>query len=309
MQEEMRTDRCLKKSHGADPGIALPFSVVFMVALIGFAGVAIFTGLQAYFMGELQKTATTAAMAGAAAYYSEVGGDGRPAPNPGKATQYATEAFNNIKNASGALTNYKTELVSVSTNDSTDSVTVNLTGEVPTPFLALVGLSSIKMSASGTAAAMKHVPTNFTGPIVITPPTTMDTTLELVFPLVDGPGTDLYVEQIQQRGYTVLACNDSECYDLIKGATPFGDSRIVNRNGVEYIYGTAFIDLEKAGVRKASKLKFVDDGVYNALIGGDQYIDTQPVPTIISRVMLFGFAGACPKADYCSPPHGFERVE
>ena len=298
----------------AEKGIALPFLTVFLVGLIGFAGVAIYTGLQAYFHGELQKAATSAAMAGAAAYYSQADpATGQPIANPAQAQAYAQSALSAIIDNSGGLKGFGVTLEGISTHDPTDSVTVALSGNLPTPFLAMVGMSSIKMSATGTAAAVRYVPTNFTGPVTINAPATLARRMVLQYPVIDGPGTEMYVEQNanERRGYTVLGCNSTECYSLMGGIKPAAGSRVIaGAGGAEVMYGSGFIDLNAAGVRKISNIRFVDDGVFNTLdTTGRIRIDTVPIPTTVRRVMLFGYAAACPRQGFCLPPYGFERVE
>jgi hypothetical protein len=134
--------------------------------------------------------------------------------------------------------------------------------------------------------------------------------MDLRFPILNGEGTDLYVEQPleAQQGYVVEACNQQYCYDLTAAATPVGNGRILGN----LIYGSATFDLGKARVNKATKLRFTHgnnfvNGYFNA--GVPMPYDTTPRPLIIKRVMIFNYAAACVSPTYCTIPAGFVPVE
>lgn len=302
-----------RKYRGANLAILAGVSIM----IVGFMGIAIYTGLQAYVQNEIQKAASTAAMAGAASYYTAVdGATGRPMPNAGKAQQVAEQTFDQIIASSGALRGFGVARTSVTTNDGTDSVTVSAQGSLPTAFLAPIGITSIQMSADGTARALKYDVTAMVGPITMMPDgsnASMQRTVDLVFPLVDNEGTDIYVEQSAQVEYAVEACNDVECYDLMPGATAIGSGQIkasAMDPGVQVAIGSITIDLERALVNKATKLRFTHGNVYKTNYGGgNPILQTQPTPLTLDRVFVFGYSGVCPDANRCPIPAGFAPVE
>lgn len=284
--------------------------------IIGFLGISIYSGLQSYVESDLQRTSMNAAMTGAAAYYSGVGPNGKPVPNVALAQSVARATFANIMNNS-SLKGFNATLSQVVNNDNNDSITVTSTASILTPFLNPLGIRTIETSATSTARALRYEPTLFTGPIRILPVAgnlaSYSKKISLAFPLVDGPGSDLYVEQnfATQQAYIVEACNDTECYNLIKGAIPVGTSKLVTlADGNPALIGTAMIDLAAAGVRKASSLRFVHGNDYNSYNAGVlNPAPTGPTPLVIQRVMLFGYAGACVNAQTCPVPAGFVPVE
>lgn len=301
------------KSRGAN--LALLLAVGIMI--LGFMGISIYTGFQAYLQGELQKAVSTAAQVGASSYYSGTGPYGKPAPNPTNAITVAKQAFNtSISNSSAAMGAFGFQATSVTSNDSNDSITVVGQGTIPTAFLRPVGIQNIELNATATARALRYDPTRFTGPITILPTSTdigsYSRIVNLSFPLVDSPGPDLYVEQVDtfRQGYIVEACNDRDCYDLTPGATPVGTSKIQAVNGTNAIIGTAMIDIAKAGVRKASKLRITHGNDFTFYSNdGTTASFTTPTPLIINRIMLFGYAGNCVNSDLCPVPAGFAPVD
>lgn len=300
-----------KRSRGANLAILAAVGAM----LVGFMGISLYTGVQAFLQNDLQRVTTGAAMAGAAAYYSAVGPGGKPTPNPAGARTIATNAFNTAV-SNGSLNGFNAQIVNISNNDSTDSITITSQGTLNTPFLAPIGISQIQANATATARALKYEPTIFTGPVRIEPVSTQlesySQTIQLAFPMVDGPGNDLYVEQdaSMQQGYIVEACNNTQCYSLVPGATPVGTSQILTVNGVQAIYGTAIIDLERAGVRKGDKLRFTHANNFDSYNSGAlNPVPLVPTPLEIRRVFIFGYAGACADAQTCSVPAGFEPVE
>lgn len=286
--------------------------------ILGFMGVCIYTGLQAFLEADLQRTAMNSAMAGASRYYSGVGVSGKPTANAGNATGYARSTFEGIA-SNGSLGGFGATLVNVTNNASNDSVTVEAKASLQSVLLSPVGISEIQVNSRATARAVKYEPTAFTGPIKIEPDGTTlasySRILELAFPLTDGEGTDLYVEQPAeaQQGYVVEACNQQTCYSLVDAATPVGTSQIIAGPGGErLIYGTATFDLKKAGINKATRLRFTHGGnfaapYYNA--GAETPYDATPLALTLQRVMIFNHASACVASDNCPVPAGFAPVE
>jgi hypothetical protein len=283
--------------------------------IFGFVGICLYSGMQTYVEGDLQKTAMNAAMSGAAAYYGTIGPNGAPTANSDLAKNVASNTFNSIVNQ-GSLKGFGVTLKPVTNNDSNDSVTVTAQAVIPLPFLSLIGVNQMQINSSATAFALRYEPTLFTGPISILPVAgniaSYSQVIQLAFPLVDGPGIDLYVEQnpALQQPYIVEACNSSSCYNLVSGATPVGSSKIITLpDGTMAIAGTAAIDLVRAGVRKGSALRFTHANIYDSWTNGvPNPPPSTPTPLVISRVMLFGYAGACSSSQSCSIPTGFAPV-
>ena len=297
------------KNRKCSSGANLAFFAVVSVAVIGLAAVGIYTGVQAYFQSEIQKTASTAAMAGAAAYYThQSAASGQPQADPAFAASEAQKVFNDVKNASPAMQSYNVSL-SGAPSAADDVVTVRVSGTFPTPIMAIVGIDTVKVDGDARALAIKHVPTNITGPISLAPVASSAQNIRLNFPVVDGPagnGTEIYVRQSVKRGYSIEACNSSACYDITATAKLAGSSKRTPNGKV--IYGSCYINLQDANVPKATHIRFADDGVYDVYYGSRHFLDTQKFPAIIDRVEIYGYASACPMIGPCPVPAGFERV-
>jgi hypothetical protein len=297
------------------PGVNLMLLCVVGLLIIGFLGVSIYSGLQAFMESDLQRISMNAAMVGASQYYSSPSGSATaPTPDSANAIATATQTFNALASNS-SLNGFSPTIVSVTNNDSNDSITVASKAVIPTGFMSPIGISEIEVNATSTARALKYEPTVFVGPIKILPDgTTLDSysqTVTLAFPLVDGPGNDLYVEQdsVDQQGYIIEACNDSECYDVTSAATPVGTSQLLTVNGTQVICGTAMIDIGKVGVRKASKIRFTHNNQFDSYNKGAlNPAPTVPTPLVIKRLMLFGYAGTCVDSTNCGVPAGFVPV-
>jgi hypothetical protein len=305
------TRKTLRRRSHSGSNLMLLCAVGTMI--VGFMGISIYSGLQTFMESDLQRLSMNAALVGASRYYKSDAATA-PAPDSGGAITAATQTFNTLV-ANSSLKGFNPSLVSVTNNDSTDSVTVTSKASMDTGFLAPIGIKKFEVNATSTARALKYQPTNFTGPVKITPDgTTVDTysqTLTLAFPLTDGPGNDLYVEQdsANQQGYVIEACNDTDCYDVTSAASPVGTSQLLTVNGVQVLYGTAMIDIGKAGVRKASKLRFTHANNFDSYnLGVLNPAPTAPNPLVIRKVMLFGYAGTCVSPTSCGVPAGFDVV-
>lgn len=285
--------------------------------LVGFLGIAIYTGLQVFLQHDLQRMTSNAAMAGAAAYYSAIGANNKPTPNPDQAKNIARSVFNGIA-GSTSVGGFGATIVNVTNNDANDSITVTSRANIDTPFLAVIGINAIEANATATAHALKYEPTQYlTNGIQINPVSTnlgsYSATLQLSFPLVDGPGIDLYVEQPanNQQAYVVEACNETQCYDLMPAARPVGTARnAILADGTRIFYGSTVYDLSQAGVRKASRLRFTHGNEFSLYSSGTlQAAPAAPTPLTFQRVMLYGYAGTCANANTCPIPAGFMPVE
>ncbi|WP_373533265.1 hypothetical protein [Vampirovibrio sp.] len=288
------------------------------VLIIGFMGLCIYTGLQAFVEGDLQRVSMNAAMVGAAGYYSNVGTFGKPLPSASSAKNDARNIFQGVMRRS-SVGGFGARVIRITSNDSNDSVSVTSRATLPTALLTPIGIQNIQVNATATARAVKYEPTAFTGPIEILPDgvtlASYSRTLDLAFPLVNGLGTDLYVEQPAeaQQGYVVEACNSRNCYDLIQAATPVGSGQILtSRAGKKLIYGSATFNLGRIKVHKATKLRFTHgndfkSGYFKA--GAPTPYDSTPLPLTIQRVMIFHHASACVSPSNCPVPAGFSPVE
>lgn len=299
-----------RKSMGANLAILCAMAVM----IIAFMGISIYTGLQAFIEGDLQRASMNAAMAGAAAYYGKTDGTGKPTPDSAGAQTIATNTFNAI--VSNSSLNGFGATATISSSDNNDSITVTGKASIPTAFLAPIGINQIETNAKSTARALRYEPTQFTGPLRIQPVAgnigSYSRIIKLAFPLVDGPGSDLYIEEPpdSQQGYVVEACNDTECYNLVPGATKVGSSQILTVNGMQVIYGTAIIDMAKAGVRKANRIRITHCNQFDYYNAGAGPTPTPAgTPLTIQRIMLFGYASACVDDKTCAIPAGFAPVE
>lgn len=299
-----------RKQRGANLAILCAVAVM----IIGFMGISIYTGLHAFIEGDLQRASMNAAMAGAAAYYGKTDGSGKPTPDSGGAQGIATSTFNAI--VSNSSLGGFSATATASSNDTNDSITITAKAGIPTPLLTPLGISSIESNAKSTARALRYDLTQFTGPLKIQPVDgnigSYSKVVQLTFPLVDGPGTDIYVEQdaAMQQGYVLEACNNTECYNLTPGATKVGSSQVLTVNGMPVVYGTATFDLGKAGVRKASKLRITHCNQFDFFNAGAGPTPTPTgTPLTIRRIYLFGYAGTCVDDKTCPIPAGFSPVE
>lgn len=281
--------------------------------IIGYMGICIYTGLQAFIESDLQRISMNAALAGASRYYSGVGSYGKPQPNSTEAIAYARSTFDELI-AHSSLSGFGATVLGVDINDNNDSISVASRATLPTALLTPFGIRNIEVNATSAAKAIKYEPTVFTGPIQLLPDganaATYSVTLNLKFPMLNGEGTDLYVElpADRQQGYVVEACNQQDCYDLTLAATPVGSGQILGN----LIYGSATFDLGKIKVNKATKLRFTHgnnfvNGYFNA--GVPTPYTAIPLPLTIQRVMIFNYASTCVSLDNCSIPAGFVPVE
>jgi hypothetical protein len=85
---------------------------------------------------------------------------------------------------------------------------------------------------------------------------------------------------------------------------------LMQNAGADLIVGDAWIDLEKAKVRKATKLRFTHGQIYanNYGGGGSTYLQMWETPLNIQPVVIYGYSGMCPNANNCPVPAGFRAV-
>ncbi len=309
-------------------GSALSILVVLLTALLGFLGIAIYTGLNAYLQNELQNAVSSAAGAGAAAYFDSFDpATGEPLLSSALAKQSAQTTFDNVIAANPAMTSFGATLVggAPTMDDAQQTVTLEATATVPTPFLALIGISDYTIEATATA---RHARTNVdpdsftintkTGPyyrVLNTDP-----------PIVDGPGPDMFLSVGASGGGThgvlIELCSNNKCYDIGGVAKAFNpDSIVADRNypgfGVRRVlYGDFYIDLGGTGfgynqnVKKGAAIRLVDDGVHDYMVvgsaGTQRGIELDPQPTKITGIRTFHHAVFCANQNLCALPPSFE---
>lgn len=322
-------------------GSSLIFTVAFMVVLLGFLGMALYTGANALVQNELQGAANTAALVGAAAYY-----DGTVTnPNnslPVKCSECATQAaqatFDRIIANSDVLQNVNSQAGAPITNDGDDSVRIDATARFPTPFLSLLGIDEFQIEATGKARYVKYTLTN---PAALPSATGGSVAVRvpgnglLPVPLVDGPGPDLRISfgGNPRHGYLVEACTNSSagggatCTDIGPAARMLdpagGNATMVDRlypaGPRRVLYGDAVIDLGATNgaynygpngntyARKASFLKILDDGIPDLVEAGQRvFYFTAPAPgTTVAQLDIYHLSVICPPTNgNCPVPNG-----
>lgn len=294
-------------------GSTLIIVVAAIIMLLGFMGVAIYTGLQAFLHNELQKSASAAAMVASSAYYT-IDENGNPVALPSLAEDVARSTFTGSAQAS-SLNGFSPTINDVSVQGG--KVTVDVAGSLGTPLLAPLGMDKVQMNSKAVTVPLKYEPLPENQSLVISPRSndvgSYNRLLKLKFPIVDKPGRDFYIEEdpMNQQGYVVEACTDDECYDLGAGATPVGTARIEQDGGAYIIYGSAVFDLTPLKITKASQLRithgnnfayYYQNGVQTGFLPGVEK------PLEIRRISIYGYSGACPEDGNCAVPFGFSAI-
>jgi hypothetical protein len=289
-----------------------------MGIMLVLLSMAIYMGTTSYIQQELQKVATAAANAGAAAFYDTTDANGLPLANAATATTAANSVFSNTLTQATVLQNAQTALqgAPIVAGDGTVQVTAQST--LATPLLAFFGIQQFGLNAVGRARPVRMV---LTSPATLTPDSgVFMREVALPEPLMDRPGVDIAIEtQPPFRGYMVEACSNNTCYDITGAARPrnggFALDQPVGNTGTQrrVLYGPASIDLGAtssrytAGVRKATMIRFLDDGVYDHFdAAGNRQVEILPQPLIINRMELYHYATACPATGNCPIPPFFQ---
>jgi hypothetical protein len=301
----------LKKEKGS----ILVFTVAFIVVLLGFLGMAIYTGMNAYVQNELQNATSTAAMVGAAAMYDTNYGtisNNNPGSFPSKNTANAETAaravFGKIVAQSPILAASRMNgrldpAGAVTVNAGDDSIQVNSIATIPTPFLSLMGVDSFQITANARSGYVKNM---FRNPIQLGGGSVRVATINLQHPMLDGPGPDLKITNAAgapMRGYMVEACSGNSCVDLTSQAVTLNGGVVAQRDFMGQVrtvaYGNTIIDLEAAGVRKATSIRIIDDGIpdrYDTLPApGQIVVESEAAPgSNIAGVEIFHHSTLCP---------------
>lgn len=322
----------------AQRGSVLVIVALLSAFLIGFLGVAVYTGLNMYLQNELSNAVTLASGVGASAYYDTFDAMGIPQKNAANAQTAAQSTFANLVASNPALTGFNTQLVggAATVNAVQETVRVEATASVPTPLLAPIGIDSYDLSAVSLAryARRELFPTPQTLPTLTGPGYLVRT---LTPPLVDAPGPDLYVGVAPTpgsgyHGLLVEACAGNKCYDL-GAAARMADatSVIADRQypgGItrRVLYGNFYIDLSAVNptlgynksIKKATIIKIIDDGFHDYVVADGTRVRGMEIPpgvaplptpampdTVIQSTQILHNAVYCPASGGCVAPKGY----
>jgi hypothetical protein len=299
------------------PGNVLALLAVALGALLGVIGLGLYLGVLAYTQGELQKLVKDTALVGAAALYDDVTANYTPMRNPAVVNTATTATWNTLISGVPWLANAPASDVACTTS-ATDVVTCSSQAQVPTPFLSLLGISSMTVQANVSAQAAKTVVNGFT--INTTPGSPMMQIVDLPVPLTNGPGVDFAIRMPAnpQHGYRVQACSGGQCYDVTSIGVPVSGGMVVANPAGNIIYGSATFDLAATSpdsvtyindVQKAVKLKIMDDGIHdNYDATGTRRIELIPQPTVISGIDIYHMSSLCQSATQCVMPTGLQPM-
>ncbi|MBK8191237.1 MAG: hypothetical protein IPK79_12405 [Vampirovibrionales bacterium] len=323
----------------AQRGSVLIVVTLLSVFLIGFVGVAVYTGLNMFLQSELSNAAATAAGAGAAAFYDKFDANGGPLKSADYAQTAAADTFRHLVESSPALSGFNAQLKggAPTIDAARETVTVDAVATIPTALLAPIGIEKYDVSAITMARyARRNVLTTVPQAIdTVSGPGYIMRTLNP--PMIDGPGPDLYVGVAPTpffgyHGVLVEACGGPRCYD-VGAAAVLADATgaVADRRypgGVErrVLYGNFYIDLGAVNtalgynknVKKADRIKIIDDG-FNDYIKPDGTrargmeippgaipLPTPAMPgTLIQSVQVMHNAVYCPASGGCVAPTGY----
>lgn len=298
-------------------GSTLVVSLCVLFLLIGFMGIGVFVGVQAYLQAELQKAADASVMVGASEMYASTGSN-LPILDAAAGTTATNQTFQAVLKSSPALQGFNAAISAGPTVDQDErSIRLNVVGYIPTPFLTLAGIRQIDMQVEAKAQALKMQPTNMPGQNIYIRPSgspTLDPSSAFQqtasnFPIVDRTGNDIYVEQGQnKKGYQVEACTATDCYQLGPGAVAVGGGSPWPTSDHNIVYGDILIDLSKVGVKKAASIKISDDGEYYSVVGDKKFIDLRNDDLVLGGISVFGYSALCPSNQPCqSVPLGYAK--
>jgi hypothetical protein len=287
-------------------GVSLVLVALGLATLLGFAALAIDLGSSFNIQNQLQKSTTTAALAGAAAYNSHL---------------LSSENITNIKAATedtfSLATQYEKGLVNpqivgnIQVDTDVGAVRLQTKADAPTYFIRIIGIKSLEVNAR--AAAMSYeVPYIVMNDITVSNPnkkkasiafaeskdskitgmpegTNLDggKKVQLVgtLPVINGPGPDITViEMGDLDGYFVFVANEptGPWYNITEtgisiagdGTTPGpGPENMPPEYGlpaeIYRFFGSGMFDLEGTGLENARYIAIVDDNVPDCYAEGD----------------------------------------
>ncbi|MFN8615351.1 MAG: hypothetical protein U0003_05525 [Vampirovibrionales bacterium] len=294
--------------------------------LLVTVGVAAYTGIVTYIQSDMQHLANSMALAGARSLFDDLNPEdlATPKANSGKATAAATAVFERVREQHPVLAvNFNLSNAGIVVNEGEQTVYAHLKANMKTPFLSFVGIQDVKLSAEAKAV---HGQLDGKKDVIGIAPNAQNITSGFKFPVLDGDGADVFIDTgtAASGGYhgvhVELCTNDGGvvCHNVDYAARVYnktdGGIRVVrNAGGGEIgrvLYGKVFIDMSVAGFRKASGIRFTDDGVHDAITGTTEdgssvgrKLEIQPANTTIAQIWLLHYATLCPFANgTCTPP-------
>ncbi|MBY0450968.1 MAG: hypothetical protein K2X01_10125 [Cyanobacteria bacterium] len=317
-------------------GSVLLITLVVFVVLLGFLGIAVYSGLNAFLQAELQRAASAAVMAGASSLYDDTNATSNaPQRNTSQALTATQETFDNIVAHSRPLTGYLAALDLPVYDPVDDRIHVQSRLQIPTPLFSPLGINQLIVDAQGDARYVKMVLENPVNLNTQTGPWVQEITLD--YPVVDGPGADIYIRQPPTssggfHGLIFEACSGTRCYDITRAvrfesnqglaldvtfdsppAPPKNQRRVayaggyyIDLNGVNLPRGYNIHTPAQFDVLKATKLRIIDDGIFDQYnpTTGRRSLELQPAATQVSRIEVYHQAIMCPPSVPCPPPAG-----
>lgn len=312
---------CLYKNR-ASHGVSMILFAVTGMMLVGFLGIALYAGLNAYIQTELQQMANGMAQAGARSLYDNFDASGQPIPSTGQSQAAMAAVQGRFLSANPALQSFGgVAVLDQSADSGSEMVSVTLQKNIPTPILGFLGINTISIQAASIARyAQMSIPPGFSSINTATGPYVRQINLDP--PLLNGPGPDIYINTgISGGGYHGLmleVCSAGTCVNVGRGA------RIANNNGViversyggqtyRVLYGQFFIDMDAIGVdvRKGVALKIIDDGIHDYYTNLNSAVPSRglelvPAATRPSSLRLMRFAVTCSASgSACNLPSAF----
>jgi len=310
----------INANYRAARGNSIVLIAFMMFTLIAFLGLATYAGLNAYLQSELQKAVTYAAGVGASTRFDDMTAGGSPiVENDGVSMGAATSAFNRLVGQSPALQSFGAVLTNVRLINNT--LRMDASVAMPTPMFSLIGINQITIGASSTANyARKNLPVDRFEMNTASGPYVRVMTLDP--PLMNGPGPDLFIAGEPTdvgafHGYMVELCyNNGSCRDISSAAKSAGgvivDRTYLNGETRRVLYGAFNFDVESFGgpgyannVARATAIKIIDDGVPDARLGDQRYLELNPQPTRFTNVVMYHQAVYCVDENNCVAPGGF----
>ena len=282
-------------------GVSLVMVVLGLATLLGFAALAIDMGNAFNVQNELQKTTTTAALTGAAAYNKKL----PSSQNLTNIQQAVEDSFNLSKKSQPGLE--KAEMVgNVQVDTDSGAIRLQTKAQAPTYFIGLIGIRTLEVNARAAALnyPMAYIVMNDLFPI---PPAdqkktiafaeTDDMTATNVYyyhsypggrvqivctlPLVNTQGPEITVTEAGDLdGYYVYVATDpagpwynvsGQGVSTNGGPGPQDGHPVVNagRDGKRF-FGSGSFDLEGCGIENARYVAILDD------MAEDGYLEADP---------------------------------
>ncbi len=311
-------------------------TLVVFVVLIGFLGVAVYSGLNAFLQAELQRVTSAAVMLGASSLYDDThAASNAPQVNTAQALSATTQTFINIVGQSRPLTGYSATADTPVYDPADDRIHVQSRLQVPTPLFVPLGITQLTIDARADARYVKMVLENPVNLNTQTGPWFQEITLD--YPVIDGPGADIYIRQPPTsaggfHGLIFEACSATRCYDITRAvrfennqglaldvvfdnppATPHNQRRVayaggyyIDLNAVNAARGYNINKPVQFDVLKATKLRIIDDGIFDQYnpTTGRRSLELQPSSTQVSRIEVYHQAVVCPSSGPCPIPAG-----